>query len=507
MNLMSMFERQVLERPDKTALIFGEEHYTYARLNAGINRCASALRALGVTRQKRVAITARNSDLYLQALLGCLKLGAIPCVLNCRLSQKELGRVVRGEDMHLILFDANANPPAAPGSLSVSLDDAQDGPSLRSLMAEQAADFPLAEAAPGDIALELFTTGTTGLPKGVLHTHGGLLYYTLSLAYNAAWTASEIYQTASPLFHISGFSAVICLLTGGTLILKDHFDLHDFLRTASLYRATRLSLQPVLISRVLESGALNDYDLSAVRKIVYGGAPMPPAVIDEALKCFSCEFEQIYGTSEICSLTILPWKWHFPSPQDPQGQRRYSVGLPNAGMEVRIIRSDGTRCAPGKLGEIIVRTPAVMKGYSNNESATRSALRDGWYYTGDIGYLDHFGFLYVVDRKYDLIISGGENICPKEVESCIGGLTGRISQVAVLGMCDPVWNEVPVAFVVRAKGSDITAEEILRYCRANIAAYKVPKKIVFMEKLPYYPSGKVVKHELKKYLNGSSNQS
>lgn len=507
MGLEAIFRAAVRQNGKKTAVVNKRQRITYQNLDIRSTRIGGVIRDILGVEQKKVLILAHNSIPVLEVILGCFKVNAVACPINWRLSPYELSTILQQEKFELIFYDKETCT-----TLHQALDLCEiqitkvrlGGLKYQSMMEFLVYDQRQMEEDVrrniGDIAIQYFTSGTTGIPKGVLLTHESLRQYFESYTRCSGWDKDDVYQTSANLFHLSGFSALISLLLGNTLVLMDRFDLYDFLDTMEREHTTRVSLVPTLITNILHCSRFSEYDFSSVRKIVYGGATMLPAQIEEASKRLSCQLEIAYGTTETCCISALTAEDHQRILMGVLPEEKLlSVGKPLPEVAVRICDQDGKEMETGEKGEITVKSLFLYQGYSN--AAAAPALdADGYHHTGDIGFRDADGYVYIVDRKHDMIVCGGENIYPKEVEICISKMANCVRQVGVVGKADPVWGEIVVAFVVRQRGASVTEEDIISFCKHNIASYKKPKKVVFLEEMPLNSNGKIDKQALRAML-------
>lgn len=497
MNLFCFLEHTLRACPDKIAIKHEDQAVTYRELNRISAQVASFLNAKDIP-NARIGVLAHNSIPQCEVILAAMRANYPCCCLNWRLTEQDIAARLQQAKINYLIYDDH--------TASLVQDVQKLFPQIQCEHIDflitsdpPASEFPIVHAFSQDVALMYFTSGTTGTPKGVMLTHGGLTAYILSYTYASGWGPDVVYQTAAPMFHISGFSALICILTGGTVILHDKFCCEAFLQSIERNRPNRLSLNPTTLQRILHAPSLRQFNLSSVKKLVYGGSPISLQLAQLAIATLSCSLEQGYGMTETGTIFLLSHEDHLSPFTDARKNRLLSAGKPLMGVDVRIIDNKGTACSPFTIGEIIVYTPSLFKGYCNNHAETCAKIRNGWYYTGDMGYLDDEGYLYVVDRKDDMIISGGENIYPKEIERCILEMGPKIAQVAVTGITDPEWGGLVAAFVVKADGSNITENDIYTWCRQKLAHYKCPRRIFFLQELPLNASGKVQKSKLKHY--------
>lgn len=493
MGLEQLFYNSAEKYPDKEAVIFKDSRLTYSQLYEKMLGFAALLEK-HTNKGDMVLITARNSARQIALILACFASGRIACPINWRMSSEDLATVIKGSNFRLAFYDEcceslyeSAAAIAKPvGIFPCGLDSVTLPDSNEFIPREQNMD---------DIAIRYFTSGSTGTPQSVLHTHRSMYEYTLAYSKVSEWGADTIYQTQSNLFHLSGFSCFISLFVGGTLVLMDRYSEEEFFKTMERERCTRISLVPTLIAKCLGSGVFRKYDFSSVRKIVYGGSAMPFAQVKRTLNECNCMLEQAYGSTEACNITVLTGEEHIAAITGKIDKSKLeSAGRPIPGVEIKIVDDDGNLVNEG-LGEVAVKSKFLLAKVEGHIPHT--FCLDGYYRTGDIGRLDSDGYLYLIDRKNDMIVSGGENIFPREVENCIAHMINDVAMTSVVGVPDPVWGEKVVAYVVRHKGSSVTGEEIINYCRDHIASYKKPREVIFVDRLPFNTNGKICRKILK----------
>ena len=313
--------------------------------------------------------------------------------------------------------------------------------------------------------------------------------------------ASDVNLVATPLYHVGAvFMAVSYMLLGCTQVILEQFDAESWFSAVALRRVTVGLLIPTMINTLLNHAQAATADLSSLRLIFYGGGPMPPAVLLRALTLFGCAFTQGYGLTETLEATFLTASDHVPDGDAQQRRRLASAGREAAGAEVRIVDGDGQALPAFGIGEILVRSHSVIQGYWNNPGETATVLRDGWFHTGDLGYLDEDRYLFLVDRIKDMVVSGGVNIYSKEIEAVLY-THPAVLEAAVIGLPDEQWGEVVTAIVVLRPGLSATAEELIGLCVAQLASYKKPRTVHFLDELPKNPSGKILKRELRSHFS------
>ena len=517
MNYASLFAEAASRFPDRTAIIDGESALQYDELDAQACRFAHAALGLGLSAQDRVAVVADNSERYVEALLGCLKADLVACLPNTRLSADEVARILGMNPAEVIVYDKDHREHALRGAQScrkagveailVPIDreeangkDRGESPfrevSYDELVAGEPASFDIVDCGDGDVAIQLFTSGTTGFPKSMPHTHESLVMFDAMYGYAAkhgvprdALPVHETFLCMLPIYHVSGITALYALATGGTVVFQHGFDMRRFLGAIQDHRVTRTTVAQTVAAWIAQCPFLDEYDLSSLIEIAYGGAPMPESIERAITERLSCSLCQAYGSTEVLIATLLSGYDHvLDSPE--KGARLASVGRPMVGCDVKVVDDSGNRLSAGIEGEICVKSPAAAKGMERR-----------WVRMGDMGHMDEEGFVYLTGRKNDLIISGGENIYPAEVEACIREIDG-VADVAVVGVEHPKWGQTPFAFVVRdAEG--VTERSVVAHCERRIARYKRPSRVAFIDRLPKNELGKLDRKKLLRMAHAS----
>ncbi len=495
MRIDDFLTNSVNKCPNRLAVREGERSYSYQELDEAACRAANVLAVLGVAPQDFVTIIGPNSLSYVELMFANAKAGAVSEQVNwrfaptviCELLQESESKVVfisgACQDTYRYLKQHLARPVTF-----VSLDSPIEGElQYEALRDQQSTTFESPPVREDDLAMLLYTSGSTGKPKGVLYTVGGVVLKVLLMVLETSWVAGEVYICVLSLHHSACLTLYETVAVGGSYIFGGT-KVEDIAAAIARERATRVSLVPSLIKQLLLYVVESSVDLSSLRVIDYGGSSMSASLIADCKKHLSCDFCQGYGMTEtLTTLTSLTPAMH----ANPDKVK--SVGRPMLGTAIAIVDAAGGRLPVDETGEIVARTPAVMKGYYKNAQATAAVLRDGWYFTGDIGYLDADGFLYIRGRKNGMIISGGENIFPDEVAECIRGMGADILDVAVTGVPDEVYDETVMAVVVKAPGSSIEARDVIEHCRHNLASYKKPRYVHFVASIPRNAMGKVVR--------------
>lgn len=503
MNLKDFLVGSARLFPDKTAVIFRDRRLTYGELCRSTRICGSALRNIGVKKGDSVCIAARNCVEYLELIFGCAMIGAVPCLINWRLSPGALAETAR-EAKPKALFISNTDISKAEmlergGEGGIRVISICDDPSLPSDYGEFSRggteELEFEATADSDTGMILFTSGTTGRAKGVMLSCRALVTQIFSTAVCARWSHDDRFMCVSPICHSISLSVMTCFCVGGTLILCPPEYLKDpekMLAILEEEHVTRMALVPTVIERIVSCAESRGITNNTLRLIAYGASPMNASLIMRCRRVFSCRFHQGYGMTEAYgTITAL-----LPEDHD-RPELLSSVGRPMMGCYVKIVDEQGGELPAGSTGEIAVKTETLMKGYLGMPELTAKSVRDGWYYSGDIGYLDEQGYLYLTDRKSSMIITGGENVFPAEVENCIMELAPEVKEVAVAGIPDPVWGEMIVAAVMKREGSGLTEDEIIAHCRRRMGSFKKPKKVLFVDALPVNNCGKVSRDMVK----------
>jgi acyl-CoA synthetase (AMP-forming)/AMP-acid ligase II len=514
MVLGDVIERNARLYPNKEAIVFEGRRATYAQFAAQARRCANALHAGGLKPQARVAILAQNCLEYFEIEGAAELAGYIAVTLNWRLSPQELAEIVKDCTPTVLIFEARF--AAAAESLRaldlgierfIVIGEKRDWAESYEAVLAAAEDAPPTRPQPEDAVYLIYTSGTTGRPKGVVLSHQAALSAALALSWETGARPTDHMLVVMPLFHIGAkINQLLYSVIGATIFLHRAFDPTAVLRCIESERITSAHFAPIMVRALLDAPDFSHYRRDTLRAIQYASAPMSVALLREAIAGFGNIFTQVYGMTECIVGTILHAHQHLPDGTQAEARRLASAGQPFFDHEIKVVRPDGSPCEVEEIGDILIRGPSVMTGYWNNSAATIEALRGGWMHTGDMGFFDSESFLFVADRKKDMIISGGENIYSREVEEAL--LTHpAVLQAVVIGVPDPRWGESVKACVILRP--DCTADEdgLIEHCRTRIASYKKPRSIDFVAELPRLFNGKVDKKALRaRYWGGQSRQ-
>jgi acyl-CoA synthetase (AMP-forming)/AMP-acid ligase II len=500
MNIAHLLNRAAFKWPQREAIVSERGRWTYEQWEARSNRLAWALAKQGVSKGAHVATIFLNGNEVLETYMALLKLGAVIVPLNVRLSSQELHYIVDHSDAgHLILEPDFIKPiEEIRGDLPkvkrylVSGEDAPHGmTSLEEISSGQPQDPPPVQVDEEDIACILYTAGTTGRPKGVLLSHRNCVWAAVNIACDIDLRPEYRVLMVFPLFHAAAFIIFVSnLFLGCTNVTMRSFDPRRVMELVEQERISRMTFPPTVWNFILQLPDLEKYDTSSVRSLSSGAESMPLETKKRLLELFpNAGLGESYGMTESAATITTLRPEHVL-------EKMASVGMPFVNVMIRIVDESDRDVPQGEVGEILARGPNIMVGYYKDPQATAEALKGGWLHTGDMGRVDEDGFLYIVDRKKDMIISGGENIFPREIEEVLYRHP-KILEAAVIGLPDPVWGERVHAVVALKPGESMTEQEVIDFCKAHIASYKKPKSVEFVERLPRSPAGKVLKRILR----------
>src|SRR5271163_2800049 len=501
------------DRPNATALDFNDRITTFGELDKRANQMAQGLIALGQKPGARVGYLGKNVDRYFEVLFGAFKSGTVIVGVNSRLAPPEIAYVLNDAGCE-VLFVTKEFYPAIDKirgdcpqlKTVIAMDGGHDNsPAYEEWRDAQTSSDPKLPIAPDDDVIQLYTSGTTGHPKGVMLTNANYLAIIQAAEEMGvgAYRPDDVVLIAMPFFHVAGVNiGLFSLAQGARGIVLGDIDPQVILKLIETKKVTYAFLVPAVILFLTQQPNVRTTNFSSLKLVSYGASPIAADLLLAAREIMGCEFMQVYGLTETTGGgTTLD-----PADHDPARGKLRSCGRPSPGHDIRVVDGEGRILVVGDVGEIQIRAPNVMKGYWNKADASAKALEGGWFRTGDAGYFDQDGYLYIHDRVKDMIVSGGENIYPAEVENAIFGHPA-VADVAVIGVPDEKWGEAVKAIVVRKPGVAAEASDIVAYARDRIAGYKLPKSVDFVDALPRNPTGKILRRELRApYWEGRARQ-
>ncbi len=494
------------EYPDTPALKMGERQLSFAQLDADVNRLANGLLANGLGAGSRLALLAKNCIEYPQLVLACAKAGITLVPLNYRLAPAELAYIVQQSDASAVV--------AGDEELRANIDaiDALDGVrNYYSLANTDSKWQPFNELYSDDthapavtldedsVIYQMYTSGTTGLPKGVMVSHRQIVpIVSMMNSIPPRRQVGDYGLMPLPLFHVAGLAAaVVWLSTGMTVELMADFDPVGLVKTIVAQQQVDLVLVPAMIQAILAFVPnIADYDFTPLKRIVYGASPISAEVLRQAIAVFDCDFVQGFGMTEVSGMVLTLQAADHRRALAGEEQLLRSCGRPLPGVSLKVIDDDGRELPAGETGELLIRTPSAMQGYYKQPEKTAETIQHGWLHTGDGGYVDAEGFFYIRDRIKDMIVSGGENVYPAEIENVLFSHPA-VQDATVIGIPDERFGEAPLAFCVLAPDAELDAGQLESFCRERLAGYKVPRHYEFISEIPRNPSGKVLKRVLR----------
>ena len=502
----SLVARWEAERPDSVATSHAGTTRTWAELARRVRQVAAALRAEGIGPGDRVAVLDLNHPSCLELTLACAQIGAANAVVNFRLAPPEIVYVIN--DARARILFVGPEFAAAAAAVREKLTEVERVIALpgeyEDWLGAHEPDPQVHAAGPLDCFVQLYTSGTTGFPKGAMLTHRGMLAHATNVMTDFGMSPDAVVQVAMPLFHVGGMSyALLAVTAGARMEMMRTPDPATILEMFERDRITHTFLVPALMAAMTQVPGAADRDYSSLVALSYGASPMPLPVMRAGMKLFPGVLHQVYGMTEACGVVSSLGPEDHDNPA--VAHRLVSAGTPIHGVEIEVRDpATGEPVPTGDAGELWVRTDQLMSGYWDKLEASAAAITaDGWLRTGDGGHLDEDGYIYVTDRIKDMIISGGENIYPAEIERVLAEHPS-VGDVAVIGVPDERWGEVPKAVVVPAPGATVDPDDLLAYCRANLAGFKCPKSVDVLEELPRNPTGKILKKHLRRpYWEGT----
>ncbi len=504
--------KNALFYPEKTAVIEGRARYTFAQFDERVNRLSNAISSMGLVEGDRMAVLNHNCFQYIELYFAAAKSGTPLVPLNFRFSPEELAYVMNDSGARAIFFgkdyasSAEALRKDVPAieqfiCINAQLSGAENYEEM--ILRSDAAE-PARRLDENDVVILGYTGGTTGKPKGVMTTHRNVITSCYNTVLERELSCRDVFLNALPVFHAGGANSMFAFaFLGATNVFMSASGIDTILQTVEAHRVTDFVLVPTQIMSLLENPNVGKYDLSSIKAIYYGTAPISVELLKRLMRLMKCKFSQTYGMTEtFVPISILKPEDHILEGDPEEVRRLGSAGRAVMGVKVKIVDNGGREVETGQVGEIVVKGSNVMKGYWNLPELTREVLKDGWLHTGDMGKIDKLGYIFVVDRKKDMIISGGENIYAKEVEDVLSSHP-EVSHAVVIGVPDEKWGEAVKGLIIRKKGSQVSEEELIDFCKSRLASYKKPRSIDFMEEFPKSTAGKVLKRELeRKYWKG-----
>lgn len=498
--------------PDQEIVVFEDVRLTYSQLQDRVNRLTHSLRSLGFGKGSRLGVLQTNCSQYVEAYYATSKVGGIFVPLNYRAKVEELGYMVNTAEVDVLLvgdryLDLALSLRAGLPSVKywITIETKRGGMlHFEDLIAGAGSDTAEEDMLGDETNILMFTSGTTSLPKAVMLSYAGFVNYIFETVEPANGENREATLLCAPLYHIAGISAMMASLYGGRrLVLMRQFDAREWLRLVAREKITNAFLVPTMLKRLLDEPGLASADLSSLETLSYGAAPMPLPVIRRAIEKFprNVGFVNAFGQTETTATVtmLLPEDHRLEGPPEDvekKIKRLSSIGRPLPDVQIKVVDDEGSEVPRGKVGEIAIRTPRLMKGYAGQDWLTKEAVVDGWIRTRDLGWIDEDGYVFLAGRKDDLIIRGGENIAPAEIETVLCAHPA-VEEAAVIGCPDDEWGETVAAVVVLRSGAVATAEDVQEFCRQRLASFKKPERIWFAERLPRNAVGKVLRKELK----------
>ncbi len=511
LDLRHTLRRPVCMVPKEPVVRCGDLTLTYEQLYERVSRLANGLLSLELERGDRVAVLALNCHRFLELYYGTMFAGLVLVPLNVRWGAKEFAFALSDCRPKVFALDATVYEHLKPYVEQLKLlgiehflfwGDGGEAPegliAYEKLLQGASPEDPDIKVHEDDLVGLFYTSGTTGNPKGVMLTHKNLMMNAYHAQIAFEFRDERTYLHAAPMFHLADGAATFTVTwNGGIHAFVPRFDPEAVLKAIERYRVTSVTLIPTMINWLLNHPGIERFDLSSLQKIMYGASPMPVDRLKRAIEVFRCKFQQGYGMTEAAPLvSVLTAEDHERALAEGREEILSSAGRPIPGVEVRVVDENDRDVPPGEVGEILVRGPNVMKGYWHRPDITEEALRGGWYHTQDMAHWDEEGYLYIVDRKDDMIITGGENVYSTEVEEILYQHPA-VLEAAVIGVPDPDWIQAIKAVVVLKEGQSATEEELIEHCKQYLSPYKAPKSVDFVKELPKGGTGKILKNVLR----------
>ena len=515
LTLTSMIKRTLRLHGERMAVLDSESSFTWRQFTDRVVRAASALQTLGVSPGERFAILCRNGFRNAELMQAGYWLGAVPVPINYRLAPPEIAyilddaecKLVAVEDVFSETMNSESLAPWTDKVLLVSPETSNSTWPQYQVLLSKAEPIPAYDAAEDDDAIIIYTGGTTGRPKGVRLSHRNIVSNALQLACEMQPRGDDVFLHVAPMFHSAEFLSNPFVLSGAAHVYLPKFSGRALLEAIQNFGVTCTLLTPTMIIMTLQEKAFDQYDIFSLRQIMYGSSPMAAEWIRRAMaRINNVEFIQSYGLTETAPiLTTLSMADHEQAIESGSNELLHSVGRQLVGVDIKLVDEQGNEVAIGEPGEVVVRGPNIAKGYLKRPEADAEAFRDGWFYSGDIARIDERGYLYLLDRKKDMIISGGELVFSLEVESVLYQHP-KVQECAVVGVPDETYGEALLAAIVLAPGETVSDEELISFCCGKIGGYKIPRRYVFLDELPKSAMNKVLKLELRQRYGGEASE-
>lgn len=502
MNVGRLLTNTVGKKSNHIAIIFENRSWTFKELNERVNRMCNVLMKMGVQKNDRVALMFFNSIHFVESYFAAIKIGAIVVPVNFRFVGREIEYVINdsgakvflfGEEFHEVISQIRSDLSGVVAFITVNSQDRSAMLDYEELIGAERAIEPNVDIKEEDPCQILYTSGTTGRPKGAVLTNENILWSLVNTIIGREEKPGEIALIIGPLYHVAGLNIHLTtqIALGGTSILIKKFDPIQVLEIIQREHATTISGAPSMYRMLLQHLEAHSFDVSSITKCTVGAAILSTETKKQLEKYFPNikGIYDVYGSTEVGIASILQ--------AEDSWLKEGSVGKPMPFVQVKIVDEQDRPLDAGMVGELVCCGPNVMVGYNGEEEETRLAFKGGWFHTGDLARMDEEGYIYIVDRKKDMIVSGGENIYPREIEEILY-MHPSIIDAAVVGIEDPLWGESVRAFVVKKEGESLKEDDVVNYCKQHLASYKKPKVVVFIEEIPRNPSGKILKNKLRK---------
>lgn len=496
-----LLSRNVRNRPEEE-MIFCEPcnlRLTYSEFDHRVNMLCNMLSKEGIQRGESIAIVSPNCHIQMEFIMAAAKGGYILVEIDHRLSSKEVEYIIDDSGARILFVGRDCEKvTSAACDRFANLKKIDLIRGYDKILSSCSKKEPETTAKEEDVLIILYTSGTTGRPKGVILTHKNLIAMTLTgVSSLNIFCENDVTLHTSPFSHIAAiWPFLVHCYYGGSNVIPKSLDPIHILKTIEQEKITTWNTVPVVIHRVIDTPEKERYDISSLRCVSYGASPIPIPVLKKALEYFGKILHQVYGSTETGVITHLAAQDHMPEGSEQEIKRLSSCGKEAVNAEIRVIKPNGTPVMIGESGEVITRGDNVSQGYWRKEEETQKSMRDGWFHTGDLAAVDRDRFIYITGRIKDLIVSGGENVAPREIEAAIHECEG-VKEVAVVGLPHRKWGEAVTCFVVPQPGANISEDDLMTFCRTRLAGYKRPKSFVFVEEFPRTTSGKVLARELR----------